>query len=159
MMEYDTCFFQVAEVQLLLQYITEQGTFSLHTLKRGVSQYVRQRMDPSRESSHEMRKPDGLSVTDMFDPLLFQPGSFALHSESYTLRPRQMESRHCSACARCKAAGTVQPDCYFSRMLRCITHGWHPPCDYANIAPCTTPRVITRRSRGMRSVRIKSCKT
>lgn len=135
MMEYDTCFFQVAEVQLLLQYITEQGTFSLHTLKRGVSQYVRQRMDPSRESSHEMRKPDGLSVTDMFDSTLFQPGSFALHPESYTLLPRQMELRHCSACARCNAAGTVQPDCYFSRMLRCITHGWHPPCDYANIAP------------------------
>jgi hypothetical protein len=29
----------------------------------------------------------------------------------------------------------VRPDCYFFRMLRCITHGWHIPCDYEAIVP------------------------
>jgi len=29
----------------------------------------------------------------------------------------------------------VQATCYFASMLRCISYGWHIPCDYASIIP------------------------
>ena len=84
---------------------------------------------------NEMPKPDGLCPRSMFDPVLFRPGSFALHPSAYPLRPDVMAQYHCKACAQCRAHGSVHADCYFSTMLRCITHGWHPPCDYAQVSP------------------------
>ena len=45
-------------------------------------------------------------------------------------------STHCSLhCTHCSLFGTLQPSCYFSAMLRCITHGWHIPCNYSAIVP------------------------
>ena len=128
-------FFQITEVQHLLRYITQQGTFSLHTIKRGISKYMRQHGDNKSEAQYEINKPDGLSVHDMFDPTLFQPGSFALHPGAYTLIPQRMHEYHCRSCALCGAEGRVLETCYFYTMMRCITHGWHAPCNYAAIAP------------------------
>jgi hypothetical protein len=138
--DYPASFLQVKEVQILLRYFAERGTFSLHTLKRGISKYMRAHRDQTSVPAHEMRKPDGLSAVDMFDPYLFQPGSYALHPTSHPLRPEVMARYHCTSCERCGPYGAVQPSCYFSTMLRCITHGWHPPCDYHAV----TPKYYTR---------------
>lgn len=135
MSEYARSFLQITEVQHLLQYITQQGTFSLHTLKRGISKYMKQQSDTRFESIHEINKPDGLSVHDMFDPLLFQPGSFALDPRAHTLVPDRMRTLHCSSCPTCGPFDSVQDTCYFAQMMRCITHGWHAPCNYERIAP------------------------
>lgn len=135
MMEYSRSFIQITEVQQLLQYITLQGTFSLHTLKRGISKYMRQQNPTSAPVVSEIHKPDGLSVRDMYDPHLFQAGSVSLDARAYTLRPALMQQRHCGSCVDCSQAGHVLDSCYFARMMRCITHGWHPPCDYTRIAP------------------------
>lgn len=80
-------------------------------------------------------KPDGLSVTDMFNKQLFQPGSFSLDPRSFDLIPAQMKLYHCSHCTTCKPSNMVVPTCYFATMMKCITHGWHPPCNYAAIFP------------------------
>lgn len=133
--EYTHAFLKVKEVQYLLQFIKDRGTFSLHTIKRGISAYLKARISPASPVQSEMPKPDGLSVTDMFDPALFQPGSFALLPASYSLRPQQMGTYHCTHCSLCKPLGHVSPHCYFYTMLRCVTHGWHPPCAYADIRP------------------------
>lgn len=82
-----------------------------------------------------MRKPDGLSVRDMFDRKLFQPGSWTLNPTTYPLRVDKMAYYHTLSCVECTQYGGVAPHCYFSTMLRCVTHGWHPPCDYASITP------------------------
>lgn len=132
---YSREFFQITEVQHLLRYITEQGTFSLHTIKRGISKYMRKHCNTTSEAQYEIDKPDGLSVHDMYNPLLFQPGSFALHPQAHTLLPSQMRAYHCRSCTVCGAAGQVLDSCYFAQMMLCITHGWHAPCDYSAIAP------------------------
>ena len=116
--------------------MVRKGTFSLNTLKRSIHKYLKSSpRDASEPYRDEIRKPDGLSVTEMFDPYLFQSGSYCLRPETYPLKPAIMGDNHCQHCALCGPAGSVQPSCYFSSMLRCITHGWHPPCNYAAITP------------------------
>ena len=129
---YLRSFLQVTQVKTLLHYMVSRGTFSLHTLKREIHKYMAAHSELTAVPQ-PMRKPDGLSAQDMFDPVLFRPGAFALHPEACPLRPAVMAQYHCAACAHCKPHGAVQSDCYFSTMLRCITHGWHPPCDYTAI--------------------------
>lgn len=118
---------------MLLQDISDRGTFSLHTLKRAMHRYMQNNLQRSDTGPVELSKPNGLSVRDMYDARLFQPGAFALNLTACTLQPVEMSRFHCSHCSLCAPLGSVSPQCYFSRMLRCVTHGWHPPCDYANI--------------------------
>ena len=71
----------------------------------------------------------------MFDPLLFQSGSILLDPESYSLQPTIMAHFHVACCSTCHDFYEVQPTCYFFSMLRCISYGWHIPCDYTSIVP------------------------
>jgi hypothetical protein len=71
----------------------------------------------------------------MFDFQLFRSGSIALDPSSYYLQPDMMAFFHISSCAHCVPFMAVRSDCYFFHMLRCITHGWHIPCDYSAIVP------------------------
>ena len=71
----------------------------------------------------------------MFDVQLFRSGSIALDPSSYYLQPDMMAFFHISSCAHCLPFMAVRSDCYFFHMPRCITHGWHIPCDYNAIVP------------------------
>lgn len=71
----------------------------------------------------------------MFDPYLFQSGSILLDPYSYYLLSVTMALFHVNSCDCCRPFFAVQPTCNFSRMLRCITHGWHIPCSYDQIVP------------------------
>lgn len=132
---YPHTFLELYEVRLLLKYFLHLGTFSLHSLKRGIHAYMRAHPSNPAEAVLEMRKPDGLLVREMFDPELFQPGAFALMKETYPLRVEQMSKYHVQSCQDCCTLGSVSPSCYFTTMLKCITHGWHPPCRYKAIVP------------------------
>lgn len=72
-------------------------------------------------------KPHGLLVEEMFDPRLFQSGSCSLLPTSYGFKVDRLTYYHCLSCPRCKPSATLQSQCYFAVMLRCITHGWRPP--------------------------------
>lgn len=113
----------------------ELGTFSLHSLKRGIHAYMRAHPSDPSDAVQELRKPDGLSVREMFNPELFQPGAFSLMQGTCPLRVERMSHYHVQSCQDCKTLGRVDPACYFSTMLKCITHGWHPPCRYQEIVP------------------------
>ena len=80
-------------------------------------------------------KPHALHVREMFDPLLFTSGSYPLNPSSHTLQPSTMAKYHCQHCSECSLFGSLQVSCYFATMLRCITHGWHIPCNYSAIVP------------------------
>ena len=40
-----------------------------------------------------------------------------------------------ACCSTCHNFHEVQSSCYFSSLLRYISHGWHIPCEYTSIVP------------------------
>jgi hypothetical protein len=115
----------------LLRRLVNSRCFSLNTIKRGISRYF----TSCGLNSHlsPLFKPHALNVEDMFDPLLFQSGFILLDPESYSLQPTIMAHFHVACCSTCHEFYEVQPTCYFFSMLRCISYGWHIPCDYTSI--------------------------
>ena len=57
---YPHIFLELYEIQQLLKYFLELGTFSLHSLKRGIHAYMRAHPSNPAEAVLEMRKPHGL---------------------------------------------------------------------------------------------------
>jgi len=127
--------------------------FSLHRIKRSVNSYMKNRnmMESNvqqlpltrnnciihnniKESGIDF-KPDGTDVHAMYDPQVFIPGLFRLDPKSYSLKPEVMLEYHRLSCPYCCLYSTVQPNCYFSTMIECITYGWDIPCKYSNIQP------------------------
>lgn len=121
-------------VKSLLNRLIHARSFTINNIKRHISRYLAQQgiyshLQPS------LPKPHALQVREMFDPLLFRSGTYLLNPSSHTLKPSLMAKYHCLHCTHCSLFGTLQPSCYFSAMLRCITHGWHIPCNYSAIVP------------------------
>lgn len=116
----------------MLRYLVASKTFALASIKRGMHKYLSNHNSTYKQ---EIPKPDGLHVTDMFDPLLFRPGAFAVHPASHPLKPDRLSYYHTQSCTVCQSHGAIAPSCYFFTMLRCITHGWDPVIDHAAIAP------------------------
>jgi len=149
-------------ILVFLRLLVTAKTFSLHKIKRIVNSYMLSNVNQTGRqlplfvkvsdipsviqlntsdavdisSPIPMnRKPDGINVFEMFDPNVFKPGTYKLNPLSYSLKPEVMARYHCLSCSRCCHSGIVQQDCYFSVMLKCITHGWHIPCQYDQIQP------------------------
>lgn len=133
---YYSSFSSLPQIRELLRYLMDANSFSLGSIKRGMHAYLSSlRNDAGTSYTAEIVKPDGCLVRDMFNPALFRPGRFALHPSSYPLRPERLAHYHLLSCRACGAAGHVLPSCYFSTMLRCVTHGWDPPVDLALLHP------------------------
>jgi hypothetical protein len=126
-------FQQNMAVRQFIKHLVAEERFSLTDIKRGMHHYLLQTSSATVELGH--MKPNGLHVQEMFDPEMFRSGDVELPSDSYPLEVPQMDILHIQACARCGLAGSVHPECYFSAMRRCITHGWAPTVDTANIRP------------------------
>ena len=121
-------------IKSLLRHLIKSQSFSIGIIKRSLSRYfLLQGITNHRPIPAP--KPSALNVLEMFDIQLFRSGSIALDPSSYYLQPDMMGFFHISSCAHCLPFMAVRPDCYFFRMLRCITHGWHIPCDYDAIVP------------------------
>jgi hypothetical protein len=60
----------------------------------------------------------------MFDPSLFTPGVDPIES---SLKPAVMTQFHLSHCKACQLYGSLDPECYFYPMVKCIHNGWKPP--------------------------------
>ena len=84
-----------------------------------------------------IKRPSGLYVREMFDPQMFQSGDVPVSS---TLKSDTMISLHILSCNLCKCQGTIHTDCYFSLMIRCVTHGWKPHISALNIDHRIIPR-------------------
>lgn len=80
-------------------------------------------------------KPNGVHVEEMFNLYVFRSGQDPLPEGSHTLKARAFHDNHCRSCPRCSRAGYLLPDCYFTPMFRCITHGWNPIIDESTISP------------------------
>jgi hypothetical protein len=71
----------------------------------------------------------------MFRPDMFASGAVPLPLSDRRLDAAAIISRHVAACPYCAFHGSLQPDCYMSSMIRCITHGWAPPVDLSTAGP------------------------
>lgn len=90
------------------------------------------------DSTSPIIKPNANIVEDMFNaqPSLFQYGRHPLPPGDHPLNTARIQSLHLLHCANCRPCHPeLNPSCYFSTMLRCITHGWQPPFDATRIAP------------------------
>jgi len=105
--------------------LASQGHFSAGGLKRAVHRLW-------KSSSSRPVLPDCFDPNAMFDKQLFIPGDGPVSS---ALQPRAMARHHMTICPGCRALGRVPPTCYFSGMLKCVTHGWKPPLDSGSILP------------------------
>lgn len=123
-----------AAVNNFVALLVEKEQFSLAAIKRASHRELRRR--GSMISEAVAKKPSGLHVREMFDPLVFQSGQFSLFPESHPLRADRMAERHRAGCPLCRSSGSgIASSCYFSAMLRCITHGWRWPVDESYISP------------------------
>ena len=85
------------------------------------------------EKKEEWKKPNGLHVREMFDEDIFRAGTEKV--SDCDLNPDKMEAFHCSWCETCKVKGEVVEQCYFSKMIKTISHGWSPKVNEGEIAP------------------------
>lgn len=130
----DVYFQNNIRIKSLLRYLVDSRSFSLNNIKRGISRYFTS-IGLNSHLSPPLFKPHALNVHDMFDPVLFRSGSTCLDPSTYSLQPSIMAHFHVASCVLCHPFHDIQPTCYFFSMLRCITHGWHIPCDYPAITP------------------------
>lgn len=119
-------------VKGFIQLLVEKKRFSLASIKRSVHQVLVR--DRKSAIGHQvLRKPSGNHVKEMFDPVLFRAGKFAVPSD---LRVERFVERHRHSCVKCTALETgIAVDCYFAPMLECIAKGWHPPINEKEIRP------------------------
>jgi hypothetical protein len=129
-------------VQHFIQQMVSAKTFSLAGIKRAMLHYIHSRTTTSPSVSRDallgILKPNGLHISEMFDEKLFQHGSSLLPVDSYPLKPSVMWNYHrsiCNVCSLVTSGSWMDTSCYIKSMLLCITHGWHPPIDSANITP------------------------
>jgi len=123
----DSVLKELTVIKEFLSSLARKGQFSMGGLKRAVHTIWR-----SGATTVQDVLPDCFNPRAMFDPKLFVAGSNLVTS---TLNPVSMSGYHLTICAGCRANGEVLKDCYFSGMLRCITHGWQPPLDIRAITP------------------------
>lgn len=71
-------------------------------------------------------KPSASSVTAMFQAGAVLSGSVPLAFGASRLYVPTLAMRHVVACPLCSRLGTVDPGCYFSRLVATVTHGWAP---------------------------------
>lgn len=131
-------------IKIFLYHLVSTKCFSLHRIKRGVNSFMKETkilVDNlpvngfNNKESGINTKPDGVNVHEMYNAKVFIPGQFKLDPHSYSLKPAMMMEYHRLSCPYCCNYSIVQPDCYFSTMIKCITHGWDIPCNYRNIQP------------------------
>ena len=118
----------------LLSFMVRKKTFTLNYVKRAMRDYL-ERAGGDRALLLGMKKPDGMSVTEMFREDMFESGVDELGDDGFDLKADAMCSQHVKACGECKAAGVVQASCYFSKMVRCISHGWQPRIRATEVSP------------------------
>lgn len=129
----DFAFSRSNAVKNFVKLLVDQKQFSLSSIKRVVHHVLVKSHSVIGQSV--MKKPSGLHVAEMFDPLVFQPGSFSLLRGSCPLIPVQMVYNHRAVCKLCSGvASGLSSDCYFYTMHKCITHGWKMPVVVENIS-------------------------
>ncbi len=130
----DFAFARSSAIKNFVKLLVDQRQFSLSSIKRVVHHVLVKSHSVIGQSV--MKKPSGLHVTEMFDPLVFQSGSFSLFPGSCPLVPTQMILNHRAVCKVCSIeVSGLSANCYFSTMHKCITHGWKMPVEIENISP------------------------
>ena len=131
-------------IKIFLYHLVSTKCFALHRIKRGVNSFMKETkilVDNlpvtgfNKNESGINTKPDGVNVHEMYNAKVFIPGQFKLDPHAYSLKPVMMMEYHRLSCPYCCNYSIVQPDCYFSTMIKCITHGWDIPYNYSNIQP------------------------
>ena len=110
----------------LLRHLIKSQSFSLGLTKRGFSRYFLTHGITSHWPP-PILKPSALNVFEMFGPVL--SSSILPHTIFNLIIWRA------SISPVVLGATLTLPNCYFSHMLRWVTHGWHIPCDYSSITP------------------------
>lgn len=127
---------QLEVIRPLLRLLRSRGALSPSWLKRAS---LAQNIPPSH--IEPIYKPDANNVQDMVlsNPLVFRCGSNPLPTGDHPLKIElviQRHRSHCQHCAtHCESSSEVHTSCYFTLLLRCLTHGWNPPVDVHNIVP------------------------
>ena len=117
-------FDELGPVRKLLELLQAQGVFTMGHIKRSMEAFVAQRDDV--EAVQGMVKPSGSSVREMFRADMCESGVERLPIGDCDLEVEEARRQHIAACLECSEAAVLREDCYFSSMLRCISHGWKP---------------------------------
>jgi hypothetical protein len=111
-------------VKSFLAHLVKEKTFSIGSVKRGMHLYLLETEGASLKEKLGRRKPNGLVVTEMFRPDMFECGEVKV--QDHTLLVDRMDEYHVPSCDTCSKQKSVQESCYFFAMRKCITHGWKP---------------------------------
>jgi hypothetical protein len=111
------CFTQISAVASFLASLRSDNSFSIAKLRHTQRRLI------SPDTPMDTR-PHGMDVQGMFRDHMFASGSEPLLPGESTLNISSFDSHHTDHCQTCHAFGSVQSECYYSRLRRCLTHGF-----------------------------------
>lgn len=121
-------------IQFISMLISKKQFF-VGSIRREVSKLIfsdimkNKGVDVTQEYYDYQYKSDGMNVTSMYhdNPTVFGHGDEMLDPDAHPLNVDSITQHHRSTCNLCSTSpSSVSEQCYFSKLRKCITHGWKP---------------------------------